>query len=95
MEEKIPQIPEISILLQEKNYAQLRALLAGEQAADLAELFLTLPGEYVPVLFRLLPKGLAADVFVEMDTAAQKILITAFSDYELKQVLDELYLDDR
>ena len=94
MEEKTTQIPEISILLQEKNYAQLRALLAGEQAADIAELFLTLPGEYVPVLFRLLPKGLAADVFVEMDTAAQKILITAFSDYELKQVLDELYLDD-
>ena len=94
MEEKNIKITDIPLLLQEKNYAQLRALLAGEQAADIAELFLTVPNEYVPVLYRLLPKGLAADVFVEMDTSDQQILITAFSDYELKQVLDELYLDD-
>ncbi|MEG0780186.1 MAG: magnesium transporter, partial [Oscillospiraceae bacterium] len=44
--------------------------------------------------FRLLPKELAAEVFVELDSGEQELLITAFSNTELKEVLDELYLDD-
>ncbi|EJW92911.1 Mg2+ transporter (mgtE), partial [gut metagenome] len=44
--------------------------------------------------FRLLPKELAAETFVEMDTDAQEILIQGFSDRELREVLDELYVDD-
>ncbi len=94
MEEKNIQTAQFLLLLQEKNYAKLKTLLLEEQAVDIAELFSALESEYVPLLFRLLPKGMAADVFVEMDTTAQKILIAAFSDYELQQVLEELYLDD-
>ena len=54
----------------------------------------TAPEETLPLLYRILPKELAADVFVNMDSDAQEILIRAFSDTELKEVLDELYVDD-
>ena len=47
-----------------------------------------------PLLFRLLPKEQAAETFVEMDPEAQELLIQGFSDSELKEVVDELYLDD-
>ena len=46
------------------------------------------------MLFRLLPKEQAAETFVEMDPEAQELLIQGFSDSELKEVVDELYLDD-
>lgn len=45
-------------------------------------------------MFRLLPKELAADTFVEMDEESQELLILGFSDRELKEVIDELYVDD-
>lgn len=81
-------------LIREKKYSVLRSRISEMNEADIAELFEDIPEEFFPVLFRILPKGPAAEVFVEMDTDVQKALISAFSDYELKQVLDELYLDD-
>ena len=48
----------------------------------------------LPLLFRLLPKELAAETFVEMEPDAQELLIRGFSDSELKEVIDELYVDD-
>ena len=48
----------------------------------------------VPMVFRLLPKEQAAEVFVELDSEEQEVLIQSFSNTELKEVLDELYLDD-
>ena len=48
----------------------------------------------VPLVFRLLPKEQAAEVFVELDSEEQEVLIQSFSNTELKEVLDELYLDD-
>ena len=48
----------------------------------------------MPLLFRLLPKEQAAETFVEMDPELQELLIKSFSDTELKEVLDELYVDD-
>lgn len=50
--------------------------------------------EKLPLLFRLLPKELAAETFVEMEPEAQELLIRGFSDHELKEVVDELYVDD-
>ena len=50
--------------------------------------------EIIPLLFRLLPKELAAETFVEMDEDQQQLLIQSFSDSELKEVVDELYMDD-
>ena len=80
--------------LEEKNYSQLKELLIEMNPADISAVFEEIPSEKIPLLFRLLPKVLAAETFVEMEADAQELLITGFSDNELKEVLDELYLDD-
>ncbi|MBQ8851880.1 MAG: magnesium transporter [Oscillibacter sp.] len=71
-----------------------RDLLLPLEAADIAMLFRDLDDDRVPLVFRLLPKELAAEVFVELESDDQELLITGFSNAELKEVLDELYLDD-
>ena len=81
-------------LLKEKNYSELKKLLSDMNEADIASILTDVPEETLPLLYRILPKELAADVFVNMDSDAQEILIRAFSDTELKEVLDELYVDD-
>ncbi|MCI9002074.1 MAG: magnesium transporter [Oscillibacter sp.] len=83
----------IEDLFQRKHYAQLRDLLVPMEAADIASLCRDLD-EKVSLVFRLLPKELAAEVFVELDSDDQELLICSFSNAELKEVLDELYLDD-
>lgn len=84
----------ISALLGTKKYASLRDMLSVMNPVDIAAVFSELEEETLPRLFRLLPKELAADTFVEMDEDAQESLIRGFSDKELKDVLDELYVDD-
>lgn len=84
----------ILALLEEKKYPELRDILITMNEVDIAALFEELPEEKLPLLFRLLPKKEAADTFVEMDGDMQELLIRGFSDNELKEVLDELYLDD-
>jgi magnesium transporter len=81
-------------LLAEKKYATLREILITMNPADIAAIFDELEEDRLPLLYRLLPKELAADVFVEMDQEAQELLIRGFSDSELKEVLDELFVDD-
>ncbi len=76
-----------------KRYADLRDLLLPMEAADIATLCGELD-EKVALVFRLLPKEQAAEVFVELDSDQQELLIQGFSNTELKEVLDELYLDD-
>jgi len=83
----------VQTLLERRQYADLRDLLIPLEAADIASLFDDMD-ERVPVLFRLLPKELAAEVFVELESDHQELLIQGFSNAELKEVLDELYLDD-
>ena len=81
-------------LIEEKRYAPLRQMLREAEPADIAELFDELPKQQYAVVFRILPKELAAEVFVELDSDLQQILIESFSDLELRDVLDELYMDD-
>lgn len=81
-------------LVEGKKYTTLRDILVTMNSADIAALFEELAEEKLPLLFRLLPKELAAETFVEMDPDAQKLLIRGFSDNELKEVIDELYVDD-
>ncbi|MBQ5446981.1 MAG: magnesium transporter, partial [Lachnospiraceae bacterium] len=84
----------IEELLEKRDYSGLKDILVVMNAADISTLFDDLKDSRIPLLFRLLPKVLAAEVFVEMEADAQKMLIQGFSDNELKEVLDELYLDD-
>ena len=81
-------------LLERKQYATLRDLLLPMEAADIALLMEDLGESRTPLVFRLLPKELAAEVFVELESDAQELLLQGFSSAELKEVLDELYLDD-
>ncbi len=95
MEEREVNLEEkIEELLENKNYSELRNILVSMNGADISTLFEEMPKNKIPLLFRLLPKVLAAEVFVEMEADAQAMLIQGFSDNELKEVLDELYLDD-
>lgn len=93
-DEDRPDAEAVVKMMEEKQFSRLRELLSDFPAADLAELFLDIPDEKDPLLFRILPKEIAADVFVEMDTDAQERLLYSFSDHELGEVLSELYMDD-
>ena len=84
----------LDALLSEKKYATIRDILSTMNPADIASVFDEMEEERLPLLFRLLPKELAAEAFVEMEPEAQELLIRGFSDSELREVLDELYVDD-
>ena len=81
-------------MLEEKKYASLRDILVTMNPSDVAGLFDGLEEKQIPVMFRLLPKEQAAETFVEMEPEAQQLLIQGCSDNELREVLDELYVDD-
>ena len=81
-------------MLEEKKYMALRDMLSALNPVDIASLFSQLQDQKIALLFRLLPKELAAETFVEMEPEEQEALIQGFSDNELKEVLDELYVDD-
>ena len=81
-------------LLEERKFADVRDLLKDMEPIDIAELLEEMPEEKLPLLFRILPKEMAADTFVEMDSDMQEYLIQTFSDKELKEVMEDMYLDD-
>ena len=81
-------------MLEDKKYASVRDILVTMNPSDIAAIFDDLEEKQIPLFFRLLPKELAAETFVEMEPDAQELLIRGFSDNELKEVLDELYVDD-
>ena len=92
---RIAETDEILMLLAERNYAVLKPLLSSMNATDLAEVFEgTETDSQLLVLFRILPKDLAAETFVEMDSDVKERLIHKLNDREFKAVLDELFLDD-
>ncbi len=81
-------------LIEKKDFQQLKELLGSMEPADIAIMLEEVPIDKVPLIFRILPKELAADTFVEMDTDQQEVLIRAFSDEELEQVMSEVFVDD-
>lgn len=78
----------------------VKEIMSEENAADLAALFEEMFGDDFKerreflILYRLLPKDLAAEVFAFMNTDMQQHLITAFSDAELREILDNSFIDD-
>ncbi len=84
----------LKVLVKNKKYATVKDVLVTMNPSDIATIFNELSEDQLPIMFRLLPKDVAADTFVEMDPDNQELLIKGFSDTELKQVLDELYVDD-
>ena len=93
-ENRNDKIVEILDYLEEKKFTLLKPLLAELEPVDLAEIFSELDETDLPIIFRLLPKELAAETFVEMNSAQQELLIRSFSDKELKLIIDDLFVDD-
>ncbi len=91
---RIAEEDEILALLKERKFSVLKPLLSSMNEIDLAEVFESTEEEDLPVLFRILPKDLAADMFVEIDPDTQEKLLKKLSDREVKEVMDELFLDD-
>ena len=92
---RIAETEEILQLLTERNFTVLKPLISTMNATDLAEVFNEIRDEGdLHVLFRILPKDLAAETFVEMDSDVKATLIHKLNDKELRAVMDELFLDD-
>ena len=81
-------------LLDAKKYQSLRDIMSTMNPSDLAYVLDELDERRLPLVFRLLPKELAAEAFAEMEPERQELLIRGFSDTELKEVLDEMFVDD-
>ena len=81
-------------LLDEKKFQTLRDILVTLEPADISAVFQEQDEERAPLLFRLLPKELAAETFAELEPEWQELLIRGFSDRELRDVVSELYVDD-
>ena len=87
-------------LLEKRNFKEIKEIFEDMNEADIADLF----GHFhdneevdkrdLPVLFRLLPKDAAADVFAYLEPDMQELLINAFTDKELEEVIDDLFIDD-
>lgn len=85
----------LAFCFENRKFADLRIALLDMEPADIA-LFMedNLEDKEQLVFFRLLPKELASDVFVEIDSDTQELLIKAFSDTELKAIIGDMFLDD-
>ena len=77
-----------------KNYIELKKYLTTLDPADIAIFISELSSEEFVIVYRLLPKDIASDVFVDLDSDLQEKLINLFTDKELKEVLNDLFLDD-
>jgi len=81
-------------LLEEKKYKEIKDIFSSMNPVDIAAFLQNFSDKNTLLLFRILPKGLAAEAFVEMDYDQQEMLIGSFSDTELHEVIEELYIDD-
>mgnify|MGYP004560472471 FL=1 len=84
----------ILALIEEKKFQSLRDVLRTMQPVDVAMAAAELTPQDLSLVFRLLPKDEAAETFAEMDAESREDLIRSFSDSELRDILEELYIDD-
>lgn len=81
-------------LLRAREYKAVRSILNVMNAVDIASLLSELADKELALAFRLIPKGKAADVFAEMGSSMQAYLVEIFTEKELREILDDLYMDD-
>ena len=87
-------VKNITELLNAKKYAQIKKELNEMNSVDLAELLEQFPQESMVVLFRLIAKETAAEVFTNMNTEMQQALISTFTEKELKDIFEDMFMDD-
>lgn len=85
---------ELLKLAEEKKYRQLKAALLELNAVDIASFIEELDSERTVIVFRMLPKALATDVFAELPVEKQTHIINSITDKELSEIMEELYVDD-
>jgi len=94
MLEKENQLEELLELASAKKYRELKAYLVEMNEVDIASFMEELDSEKTVVVFRMLPKELASDVFACLEVEQQQHIITSITDYELRSIIDDLYVDD-
>jgi magnesium transporter len=87
--------PQIEELIKNRNWRALKTTLAEWQPQDVADLLETLSPRDRVILFRVLPKIMATEVFEYLEGEAQRELLEAFSDAEAAPILEEMSPDDR
>ena len=85
---------ELMELLESRNMKQLRERMNEMQEFDVAEFLSSLEDNRMPMLFRLLSKERAAEVFANLETPDQERIINSITDSELAGIVEELYVDD-
>lgn len=85
---------ELRELLEARALKELRARLAGMNEVDVAQFLCELDPEDARLLFRALPKQMAADVFSNLDSDVQQVILESATDGELRQIIEDLYVDD-
>ena len=81
-------------LLSERRFKELKEDLMTMKAVDIASLLSQLDDKEIAIVFRLVPKDKAAEVFSNMNSSMQSTLVEIFSEKEIRELLDNLYMDD-
>ncbi len=81
-------------LLEQRQFKAVRSILDVMNEVDIASLLSELSDKELALAFRLIPKDKAAEVFSNMDTSMQTYLVEMFTEKELRELLDDLYMDD-
>lgn len=81
-------------LLAQRQFKAVRSILDVMNEVDIASLLSDLDDKELALSFRLIPKDKAAEVFANMNHSMQTYLVEMFSEKELKELLDDLYMDD-
>ena len=94
MEKKMMDIQALLELLERRDLHALRAALLEENEVDIAEFLEELPQDKIVVVFRALPKEMAAEVFSNLEPDTQQVIIQSATDQEVSAIVEELYVDD-
>lgn len=81
-------------MLEERKFKELKDVLENMHPFDISEVMEELEDKQVILLFRLLTKDDAAETFTEMNADMREVLLNALTDSEIKEFMDEMYLDD-
>ncbi|MEY8414726.1 magnesium transporter [Tissierella praeacuta] len=81
-------------LIQQKKYIEIKKELSEMNEVDVAELLDPLDAHMTLLIFRMLPKDLAVEVFAHFSTEQQLGIINSVTDKELEYIMDELFFDD-
>ena len=92
--EKIMNVQALLELLERRDLHALRSALLEENAVDIAEFLEGLPQDKIVVVFRTLPKEMAAEVFSNLEADTQQVIIQSATDQEVSAIVEELYVDD-